>query len=147
MQSSSAIVYSKSEEMKRFRLDINISVSSGDLAADGKCVLCKQNCPLANQPLHFKHILSLRCKWIVFCFSFSAAVCLLILTRCHINVLFMGKYNNHFSSIPALPIFSIGCAWLIPPEFHMVVHPFFVPASPSPRCWTSPRRRHLRLCR
>lgn len=41
-----------------------------------------------------------------FFFSFSAAVYLLILIRCHMNVLFMGKYNNNFAFIPALPIFS-----------------------------------------
>lgn len=42
-----------------FRLVINISVSPGDLAADGQCVLWKRNRPFVDQPLHFKHSLSL----------------------------------------------------------------------------------------
>lgn len=36
-------------------------------------------------------------------------MCLLILIECHITVLFMGKYNNNFAFIPALPIFSFWC--------------------------------------
>lgn len=42
-----------------FRLDINISLSPGDLAADGQSVLWKRNRPFVDQPLHFKHSLSL----------------------------------------------------------------------------------------